>query len=95
LIQQLTAPDPKDRYTVHQVLVHPWICGETATDTVIADSDKRLDQHNSWRQVRLIYVFDHVPWQTVQTFTVVSSRTETARKIARTHHQSFHAQLFE
>ena len=50
LIQQLTQKDASVRYSIDDVLAHPWIRGETASDTVLAGSDARLSEFNLARQ---------------------------------------------
>ena len=37
-------PDPEKRMTAHELLHHPWVTGETASEYVIEDSAKRLKQ---------------------------------------------------
>eukprot|EP00581_Thalassiosira_minuscula_P011730 CAMPEP_0183719576 /NCGR_PEP_ID=MMETSP0737-20130205/12447_1 /TAXON_ID=385413 /ORGANISM="Thalassiosira miniscula, Strain CCMP1093" /LENGTH=826 /DNA_ID=CAMNT_0025949297 /DNA_START=208 /DNA_END=2688 /DNA_ORIENTATION=+ len=44
LIRKLMEPDPAKRMTAHDMLHHPWVTGETATEAVIEDSAKRLKQ---------------------------------------------------
>ena len=44
LISKLMEPDPEKRMTAHELLHHPWITGETASEYVIEDSAKRLKQ---------------------------------------------------
>mmetsp|Transcript_13750 Transcript_13750/g.29543 ORF Transcript_13750/g.29543 Transcript_13750/m.29543 type:complete len:821 (-) Transcript_13750:164-2626(-) len=42
LIRRLMEPDPSKRMTAHDMLHHPWVTGETASDDVMEDSSKRL-----------------------------------------------------
>jgi serine/threonine protein kinase len=42
LIEQLLQWEPKKRLTADQLLAHPWVRGETARTSKMADSDKRL-----------------------------------------------------
>jgi len=49
LIQKLLEPDPTRRLTAKDMLDHPWVRGETATTSVITDSDKKLSTFNELR----------------------------------------------
>jgi len=42
LIEKLMSWDAKDRLTAQEMLVHPWVTGETASTNVMANSDKKL-----------------------------------------------------
>mmetsp|Transcript_29025 Transcript_29025/g.60389 ORF Transcript_29025/g.60389 Transcript_29025/m.60389 type:complete len:817 (+) Transcript_29025:266-2716(+) len=42
LLHRLLEPDPKNRMTAHNMLHHPWVTGETASEDVMKDSVKRL-----------------------------------------------------
>lgn len=44
LIQRLLAYDPAERLSALEMLEHPWVRGETASDDKIADSDKKLSK---------------------------------------------------
>ncbi|KAL9187781.1 hypothetical protein ACHAXT_006159 [Thalassiosira profunda] len=44
LISKLMEPDPKKRMTAHDMLHHPWVTGEMASEYVLEDSAKRLKQ---------------------------------------------------
>lgn len=44
LISKLMEPDAKKRMTAHEMLHHPWVTGETASENVLEDSAKRLKQ---------------------------------------------------
>lgn len=44
LISKLMHRNPKKRLTAYQMLQHPWVRGETATDKVIKGSDERLSK---------------------------------------------------
>mmetsp|Transcript_3749 Transcript_3749/g.8100 ORF Transcript_3749/g.8100 Transcript_3749/m.8100 type:complete len:1004 (+) Transcript_3749:497-3508(+) len=49
LIELLLQWNPKNRLTAAQLLEHPWVRGETARTTVIADSDTRLKAYKAYR----------------------------------------------
>ena len=44
LLSKLMEPDPKKRMTAHDMLHHPWVTGETASEYVMEDSAERLKQ---------------------------------------------------
>lgn len=44
LLSKLMEPDPKKRMTAYDMLHHPWVTGETASEYVMEDSAKRLKQ---------------------------------------------------
>jgi len=44
LLGKLMEPDPKRRMTAHDMLHHPWVTGETASEYVMEDSAERLKQ---------------------------------------------------
>mmetsp|Transcript_8946 Transcript_8946/g.20131 ORF Transcript_8946/g.20131 Transcript_8946/m.20131 type:complete len:821 (-) Transcript_8946:57-2519(-) len=44
LLSKLMEPDPKKRMTAHDMLHHPWVTGETASEYVMEDSAKRLKE---------------------------------------------------
>jgi serine/threonine protein kinase len=53
LLSKLMEPDPKKRMMAHDMLHHPWVTGETASEYVMEDSAKRLKQlHRYPVQVR-------------------------------------------
>jgi serine/threonine protein kinase len=49
LIEKLMEREPKKRLTAHQLLENPWVRGETARTSKIADSDKRLSAYKAFR----------------------------------------------
>eukprot|EP00565_Helicotheca_tamesis_P003267 CAMPEP_0185728254 /NCGR_PEP_ID=MMETSP1171-20130828/3664_1 /TAXON_ID=374046 /ORGANISM="Helicotheca tamensis, Strain CCMP826" /LENGTH=762 /DNA_ID=CAMNT_0028396937 /DNA_START=285 /DNA_END=2573 /DNA_ORIENTATION=+ len=49
LIQKLMTQDPDKRMTADEMLRHPWVRGETATTTKMADSDKKLSRFKDLR----------------------------------------------
>lgn len=44
LLSKLMEPDPKKRMTAHDMLHHPWVTGETASEYILEDSAERLKQ---------------------------------------------------
>jgi len=50
LIQNLLEADPNRRLTAKDMLMHPWVRGETATTSVIAGSDKKLSRFTELRR---------------------------------------------
>ena len=48
-IKRLMEPDPNKRITAYEMLQHPWIRGDTASDQKIEDSDKRLSRFKDLR----------------------------------------------
>ena len=49
LIEKLTHWNPKKRLTANETLQHPWVRGETATTSKIANSDKRLSAYRKYK----------------------------------------------
>ena len=49
LIEKLTHWNPKKRLTAYETLQHPWVRGETATTSKIANSDKRLSAYRKYK----------------------------------------------
>ena len=49
LISKLMEPDPKKRMTAHDMLHHPWVTGETASEYILEDSAKRLKQLHRYK----------------------------------------------
>ena len=49
LIGKLMEPDPRKRMTAHDMLHHPWVTGETASEYVMEDSAKRLKQLHRYK----------------------------------------------
>jgi CRP-like cAMP-binding protein len=49
LIVKLMEPDPKKRMTAHEMLHHPWVTGETASEYVMEDSAQRLKQLSGYK----------------------------------------------
>ncbi len=49
LIIKLMEPDPKMRMTAHEMLHHPWVTGETASEYVMEDSALRLKQLSGYK----------------------------------------------
>lgn len=49
LIRKLMEPDPKKRMTAHDMLHHPWVTGETASEYIMEDSAKRLKQLHRYK----------------------------------------------
>lgn len=49
LISKLMEPDPQKRMTAHDMLHHPWVIGETASEYVMEDSVKRLKQLHRYK----------------------------------------------
>ena len=47
VIKRLLARDPRKRLSAHELLNHPWIRGETARTSKMADSDKRLSAYRA------------------------------------------------
>ena len=47
LIKKLLSRDPSKRLTAHELLNHPWVRGDTARTSKIADSDKRLSAYRA------------------------------------------------
>lgn len=63
LIEKLLATDPKKRITALQMLEHPWVKGETASRSKIADSDKKLSTYRAYKSKIQAKVFsDIVSW---------------------------------
>lgn len=49
LLRRLLEPDPKKRMTAYEMLHHPWVTGETATEDVMEDSAKRLKRLHKYK----------------------------------------------
>ena len=49
LLVKLMEPDPKKRMTAHEMLHHPWVTGETASEYVMEDSAMRLKQLSGYK----------------------------------------------
>ncbi|KAL7542358.1 hypothetical protein ACHAXR_011711 [Thalassiosira sp. AJA248-18] len=49
LISKLMEPDPEKRMTAHDMLHHPWVTGETASEYVMEDSARRLKQLHRYK----------------------------------------------
>jgi len=49
LLSKLMEPDPKKRMMAHDMLHHPWVTGETASEYVMEDSAKRLKQLHRYK----------------------------------------------
>jgi len=49
LITRLLCPDPNRRLTADEMLEHPWVMGETALDTKITDSGRKLSRYERFR----------------------------------------------
>jgi CRP-like cAMP-binding protein len=49
LLIKLMEPDPKKRMTAHEMLHHPWVTGETASEYVMEDSAQRLKQLSGYK----------------------------------------------
>jgi len=49
LISRLMETDPSKRMTAHDMLHHPWVTGETASEDVLEDSAKRLKQLHRYK----------------------------------------------
>jgi CRP-like cAMP-binding protein len=49
LIGKLMEPDPAKRMTAHDMLHHPWVTGETASEYVLEGSAERLEQLQRYR----------------------------------------------
>eukprot|EP00584_Thalassiosira_punctigera_P001399 CAMPEP_0172530022 /NCGR_PEP_ID=MMETSP1067-20121228/3905_1 /TAXON_ID=265564 ORGANISM="Thalassiosira punctigera, Strain Tpunct2005C2" /NCGR_SAMPLE_ID=MMETSP1067 /ASSEMBLY_ACC=CAM_ASM_000444 /LENGTH=791 /DNA_ID=CAMNT_0013314165 /DNA_START=226 /DNA_END=2601 /DNA_ORIENTATION=- len=49
LISKLMEPDPSKRLTAHDMLHHPWVTGETASEDVMEDSAKRLKRLHRYK----------------------------------------------
>lgn len=47
LIKKLLSRDPYKRFTAQELLNHPWVRGDTARTSKIADSDKRLSAYRA------------------------------------------------
>eukprot|EP00594_Rhizosolenia_setigera_P005476 CAMPEP_0178949188 /NCGR_PEP_ID=MMETSP0789-20121207/5897_1 /TAXON_ID=3005 /ORGANISM="Rhizosolenia setigera, Strain CCMP 1694" /LENGTH=852 /DNA_ID=CAMNT_0020629653 /DNA_START=178 /DNA_END=2736 /DNA_ORIENTATION=- len=50
LIEKLMSADPSKRLTASEMLKHPWITGETASTSVMVDSDKKLSRFKDLSQ---------------------------------------------
>jgi len=49
LLRKLMEPDPKQRMTAHELLHHPWVTGETASEYIMEDSAQRLKQLSGYK----------------------------------------------
>ena len=49
LLRRLLEPDPKKRMTAYEMLQHPWVTGETATEEVMEDSANRLKRLHKYK----------------------------------------------
>ena len=49
LIERLLCPDPSKRLTADEMLNHPWVMGETATETKITNSGRMLSRYEHFR----------------------------------------------
>ena len=63
LIEKLMDPNPTKRITAHQMLEHSWVTGETANQSKIAFSDKKLASFRRFKSKLEAKVFaDIVKW---------------------------------
>lgn len=60
LMEKLMAWDPEERITALQMLEHPWVQGETATQDKIAGSDKRLSMYHAYKSRLEAEVFANI-----------------------------------
>ena len=63
LIEKLMSKDVNKRITAHEMLEHPWVKGETANRSKMADSDKKLSMYRVFKSGIEAKVFaDIVEW---------------------------------
>ena len=80
LMERLMDPNPRTRMTADEMLQHPWVKGETASDDKMAFSDKKLSSYKRFQSKLEAKVFaDIVQW---------SDDTETGPPDHHHHHGS-------
>jgi serine/threonine protein kinase len=63
LIERLMHRDPKQRISAYEMLHHPWVTGETASTSIMAGSDRRLNKFRKFKtKVQTQFFADAVEW---------------------------------
>eukprot|EP00804_Cyclotella_cryptica_P005119 CCRYP_011526-RA/>CCRYP_011526-RA protein AED:0.31 eAED:0.39 QI:0/0.25/0/1/1/1/5/0/417 len=63
LIERLMHRDPKQRVSPCEILHHPWVTGETASMSIMAGSDRRLNKFRKFKtKVQTQFFADAVEW---------------------------------
>jgi len=76
VIRALLQWNPKKRLTAYELLENPWVCGETARTSKMADSDKRLNAYRAFKTKIEAKVFaDMVSWSDDVNTEEVAKRT--------------------
>ncbi|KAL7520944.1 hypothetical protein ACHAWX_005637 [Stephanocyclus meneghinianus] len=63
LIERLMQRDPTKRISAYEMLHHPWVTGETASTSIMAGSDRRLNKFKKFKtKVQTQFFADAVEW---------------------------------
>ena len=84
IIEKLMCKDETKRITAQEMLEHPWVKGETASRSKMADSDKKLSMYRAFKSRIENKVFkDFVDWSDAEDVKDISKRASLIERSFR------------